>query len=239
MKRSIDETDDPNANDARQKLKDSLIPFDQSREASEALLLQCCYSILERQPSRSLNVRGLVHELNRTVAPGAFTKRGEERTASTYVKQVLGGCRAWCEALPADVFEVVGSWSTNVELRLVSRDDADMTDDDAFVDGERRQGRVEFWDRGRGWGRVSLDGDARRTRVFVHARDVASAKKQLPRGGRVDLRLRSTERGWCGEDVHLLEATDDEVDALLGSAAMALGPDEPPPSAEPSRPVTP
>ena len=89
MKRSIDETDDPNANDARQKLKDSLIPFDQSREASEALLLQCCYSILERQPSRSLNVRGLVHELNRTVAPGAFTKRGEERTASTYVKQVL------------------------------------------------------------------------------------------------------------------------------------------------------
>ena len=32
MKRSIDETDDPNANDARQKLKDSLIPFDQSRE---------------------------------------------------------------------------------------------------------------------------------------------------------------------------------------------------------------
>ena len=135
MKRSIDETDDPNANDARQKLKDSLIPFDQSREASEALLLQCCYSILERQPSRSLNVRGLVHELNRTVAPGAFTKRGEERTASTYVKQVLGGCRAWCEALPADVFEVVGSWETNVELRLVSRDDADMTDDDAFVDG--------------------------------------------------------------------------------------------------------
>ena len=152
MKRSIDETDAPNANDARQKLKDSLIPFDQSREASEALLLQCCYSILERQPSRALNVRGLVHELNRTVAPGAFTKRGEERTASTYVKQVLGGCRAWCEALPADVFEVVGSWSTNVELRLVSRDDADMTDDDAFVDGERRQGRVEFWDRGRGLG---------------------------------------------------------------------------------------
>ena len=48
MKRSIDETDAPNANDARQKLKDSLIPFDQSREASEALLLQCCYSILER-----------------------------------------------------------------------------------------------------------------------------------------------------------------------------------------------
>ena len=77
MKRSIDETDAPNANDARQKLKDSLIPFDQSREASEALLLQCCYSILERQPSRALNVRGLVHELNRTVAPGAFTKRGE------------------------------------------------------------------------------------------------------------------------------------------------------------------
>jgi len=135
MKRSIDETDAPNANDARQKLKDSLIPFDQSREASEALLLQCCYSILERQPSRALNVRGLVHELNRTVAPGAFTKRGEERTASTYVKQVLGGCRAWCEALPADVFEVVGSWETNVELRLVSREDADMTDDDAFVDG--------------------------------------------------------------------------------------------------------
>ena len=243
-KSSIDETDAPNANDARQKLKDSLIPFDQSREASEALLLQCCYSILERQPSRSLNVRGLVHELNRTVAPGAFTKRGEERTASTYVKQVLGGCRAWCEALPADVFEVVGSWSTNVELRFVSRDDADMTDDDAFVDGPCNRfcsmawrftkvrkvdgERVEFWDRGRGWGRVSLDGDARRTRVFVHARDVASAKKQLPRGGRVDLRLRSTERGWCGEDVHLLAATEAEVDALLGSAAMALGPDEPP-----------
>ena len=114
-----------------------------------------------------------------------------------------------------------------------------MTDDDAFVDGERRQGRVEFWDRGRGWGRVSLDGDARRTRVFVHARDVASAKKQLPRGGRVDLRLRHSERGWCGEDVHLLDATDDEVDALLGAAAMALGPDEPPASTEPSRPVTP
>jgi len=107
------------------------------------------------------------------------------------------------------------------------------------VDGERRQGRVEFWDRGRGWGRVSLDGDARRTRIFVHARDVASAKKQLPRGGRVDLRLKSTERGWCGEDVHLLDATDDEVDALLGSTAMALGPDEPPASTEPSRPVTP
>ena len=85
---------------------------------------------------------------------------------------------------------------------------------------------------------MSLDGDARRTRIFVHARDVASAKKQLPRGGRVDLRLRSTEKGWCGEDVHLLEATDSEVDALLTSA-MALGPDEPPPSAEPSRPVTP
>ena len=107
------------------------------------------------------------------------------------------------------------------------------------VDGERRQGRVEFWDRGRGWGRISLDGDARRTRIFVHARDVASAKKQLPRGGRVDLRLRHSERGWCGEDVHLLDATDDEVDALLGAAAMALGPDEPPASAEPSRPVTP
>ena len=107
------------------------------------------------------------------------------------------------------------------------------------VDGERRQGRVEFWDRGRGWGRISLDGDARRTRIFVHARDVASAKKQLPRGGRVDLRLRSSERGWCGEDVRLLDATDDEVDALLGAAAMALGPDEPPASTEPSRPVTP
>ena len=79
-----------------------------------------------------------------------------------------------------------------------------------------------------------MDGDARWTRIFVHARDVASAKKQLPRGGRVDLRLKSTERGWCGEDVHLLEATDAEVDALLGSAAMALGPEE-----EPSRPVTP
>ena len=79
-----------------------------------------------------------------------------------------------------------------------------------------------------------MDGDARRTRIFVHARDVASAKKQLPRGGRVDLRLRSTERGWCGEDVRLLDATDDEVNALLGAAAMALGPDE-----EPSRPVTP
>jgi hypothetical protein len=87
---------------------------------------------------------------------------------------------------------------------------------------------------------VSLDGDARRTRVFVHARDVASAKKQLPRGGRVDLRLRSSERGWCGEDVRLLDATDDEVDALLGSAALELGPDEPPPApSEPSRPVTP
>ena len=84
-----------------------------------------------------------------------------------------------------------------------------------------------------------MEGDARRTRIFVHARDVASAKKQLPRGGRVDLRLRSTEKGWCGEDVRLLDATDGEVDALLGSAAMALGPDEPPPSAEPSRPVTP
>ena len=79
-----------------------------------------------------------------------------------------------------------------------------------------------------------MEGDARRTRIFVHARDVASAKKQLPRGGRVDLRLRSTERGWCGEDVHLMEATDSEVDALLGSTAMALGPDE-----EPSRPVPP
>ena len=65
MKRSIDETDNANANDARQKLKDSLVPFDQSREASEALLLQCCYSILERQPSRSLNVRG------QGLAPGA------------------------------------------------------------------------------------------------------------------------------------------------------------------------
>ena len=48
------------------------------------------------------------------------------------------------------------------------------------MDGERRQGRVEFWDRGRGWGRVSLDGDARRTRIFVHARDVASASR-LPK----------------------------------------------------------
>ena len=49
MKRSIEETDNANENDARQKLKDSLIPFDQSREASEALLLQCCYSILEKE----------------------------------------------------------------------------------------------------------------------------------------------------------------------------------------------
>ena len=80
-----------------------------------------------------------------------------------------------------------------------------------------------------------MEGDARRTRIFVHARDVASAKKQLPRGGRVDLRLRSTEKGWCGEDVHLLDATDSEVDALLTSSAMALGPDE----SKPSRPVTP
>jgi cold shock CspA family protein len=248
MKRSIEETDNANENDARQKLKDSLIPFDQSREASEALLLQCCYSILERQQGRSLNVRCLVHVLNRTVAPGAFTKRGEERTASAYVKQILGGCRAWVEALPADVFEVVGSWEDSVQLRLVSRED--MTDDDAFVDGERRRGKVEFWDRGRGWGRISLDGDSR-TRVFVHSRDVV-ARKQLPRGGRVDLRLKASEKGWCGEGVRLLEATDAEVDALLGSSAMALSetlflpvapdPVPPPPlanSPEPPRPVTP
>ena len=123
-------------------------------------------------------------------------------------------------------------------LRNNSRDNLTHWLISTQVDGERRQGRVEFWDRGRGWGRISLDGDARRTRIFVHARDVASAKKQLPRGGRVDLRLRSTERGWCGEDVRLLDATDAEVDALL-TGAMALGPDEPPPSAEPSRPVTP
>ena len=125
-------------------------------------------------------------------------------------------------------------------LRNNSRDNLTHWLISTQVDGERRQGRVEFWDRGRGWGRISLDGDARRTRIFVHARDVASAKKQLPRGGRVDLRLRSTERGWCGEDVHLLAATEAEVDALLGSTAMALGPDEPPPTpSEPSRPVTP
>ena len=123
-------------------------------------------------------------------------------------------------------------------LRNNSRDNLTHWLISTQVDGERRQGRVEFWDRGRGWGRISLDGDARRTRIFVHARDVASAKKQLPRGGRVDLRLRSTERGWCGEDVHLLEATDAEVGALL-TGAMALGPDEPPASTEPSRPVTP
>ena len=85
-------------------------------------------------------------------------------------------------------------------LRNNSRDNLTHWLISTQVDGERRQGRVEFWDRGRGWGRISLDGDARRTRIFVHARDVASAKKQLPRGGRVDLRWRSTEGGWGGED---------------------------------------
>ena len=95
-----------------------------------------------------------------------------------------------------------------------------------------------------------MDGDSR-TRVFVHSRDVV-ARKQLPRGGRVDLRLKASEKGWCGEGVRLLEATDAEVDALLGSSAMALSetlflpvapdPVPPPPlanSPEPPRPVTP
>ena len=38
-----------------------------------------------------------------------------------------------------------------------------------------------------------------------------------------------------GRAENFLEATDDEVNALLGAAAMALGPDE----SKPSRPVTP
>ena len=40
-------------------------------------------------------------------------------------------------------------------------------------------------------------------------------------------------------DAERTDARFTAFDALLGSAAMALGPDEPPPSAEPSRPVTP
>ena len=45
--------------------------------------------------------------------------------------------------------------------------------------------------------------------------------------------------GGMSHALRLLEATEAEVDALLGAAAMALGPDEPPASTEPSRPVTP
>ena len=64
MKRSIDETDDPNANDARQKLKDSLIPSTRAARRPRRLL-QCCYSIWKGS-RRDLWTWRLVHEFEST-----------------------------------------------------------------------------------------------------------------------------------------------------------------------------
>ena len=62
----------------------------------------------------------------------------------------------------------------------------------------------------------------------THRRDVAGGRQRLPRGGRVDLELTKTERGWSGVDVRLLETTDAEVDALLAGSAMAIDDPQPP-----------
>jgi len=82
-----------------------------------------------------------------------------------------------------------------------------------------------------------------------------TGRERLPRGGRVDLELSRTEKGWSGLDVRLLETTDAEVDALLSGSAMAIDaafapidPPAPPPAPAsqapapppaPPRPVTP
>ena len=60
--------------------------------------MQACYGVLDARPQKAVGVRGLMSEINAAVAPGALTKRGEPRSAAAYVREVLGGCRAWCES---------------------------------------------------------------------------------------------------------------------------------------------
>ena len=228
MKRGLDAFGAAAGNDSRAKVKDRLLPFDQSREEAGRSLAVACAFVLDGRPDKCISLRGLMHEVNGAVAPGAFTKRGEARSAASYVKQVYGGCRQWIETLPGDAFRVVGDWeSSHVSLRLAGGA-ASPAEEGAsggreavpLVDGARRAGRCSFWDSRHGWGKVAVD-DAGGAKVFVHWRDLAAGRTSLPRGARVDLRLAASDRGFGGVDVRVLRTTSADVDALLTSGCLA------------------
>ena len=232
MKRSLENAPSRGTgNESRQKVKDALLPFDQSPAAGAHVLAAAAATVLGGRPDGSLAARGLMHEVNGAVPEGALTKRGEPRSAAAYVKQIFGGCRAWCESLAASgAFEVVGDWdAATAALRLAGAPggDAGGAGDagEPLAAGQDRSGVVAFWDLKRGWGKVAVDGAPPGRRVvFVHNRDVAG-RSSLPRGGRVDFRVRSAPKGFEGAAVALRKTTDADVDALLGRgclAAMAL-----------------
>ena len=216
MKRTLDV---PGGNDARRKSKD-ILPFDQSRAEGHAILVGACARVLEARGG-ALPVRGLMHELNGAVPAGAFSKRGEPRSASSYVKQACGGCKAWVEALPADAFRVAGDWDrADVTLALAAAAPPPPPEPAAPpVAGTTRTGRCAFWDLRNGWGKVAVDGAAG-ARVFVHWRDLRD-RSSLPRGGRVRFAVAESDKGFAGVDVVLLETTAADVDALLAAGCLA------------------
>ena len=216
MKRTLDV---PGGNDARRKSKD-ILPFDQSRAEGHAILVGACARVLEARGG-ALPVRGLMHELNGAVPAGAFSKRGEPRSAASYVKQACGGCKAWVEALPADAFRVAGDWDrADVTLALAAAAPPPPPEPAAPpVAGTTRTGRCAFWDLRNGWGKVAVDGAAG-ARVFVHWRDLRD-RSSLPRGGRVRFAVAESDKGFAGVDVVLLETTAADVDALLAAGCLA------------------
>ena len=152
---------------------------------------------------------------------GAFSKRGEPRSAASYVKQACGGCKAWVEALPADAFRIAGDWDrADVTLALAAAAPPPPPEPGApLVAGTTRTGRCAFWDLRNGWGKVAVDGAAG-ARVFVHWRDLRD-RSSLPRGGRVRFAVAESDKGFAGVDVVLLETTAADVDALLAAGCLA------------------
>lgn len=97
------------------------------------------------------------------------------RRASLFVREKLGGAKAWLEELCAvsAEFSLVGDWDHPSSVKLI-RADANpgmpVESNTILQPGATFPGTCLFWDRHRGWGKLVADGSS--VKIFAHCRDI-------------------------------------------------------------------
>lgn len=97
------------------------------------------------------------------------------RRASLFVRERLGGTKAWLEelcAVSAD-FSLAGDWHHPSSVKLMRADAKLITpvaSNTILQPGATLPGTCLFWDRHRGWGKLMADGST--VKIFAHCRDI-------------------------------------------------------------------
>lgn len=147
------------------------------------------------------------------------------RQASLFVREKLGGTKAWLEALCAASTDLslAGDWETGPRLVLVTTA-VDMETTASLRVGATYEGSCLFWNRQRGWGKLIADGSS--VKIFAHCRDVQAVVKSIPRGARVRFVLAKDDRGLAATMVTVEPTPPAVVDDLATTLQQSMSNDD-------------